>query len=331
MGTMKFGQSNQQGDDQALFMEKLVEGVLESYYAQAVMLDKVYTEIEVKGSKSAIFEKMGKSGNPRTASIGGTLTYDPLSFTQATISIDDITYAGREIDDLDTLKDSNSKQDKLKAELGRQMAEYRDRNEVNELIKAALSDGDVDNQGASTPVYDNPGHEVTDSDVASATPATKGDALIAALEDAKVALEEADCPMEDCYALLRPADYMALFRGTNKDLINKNFGAMGNIAKGVIEQYVDLQLVKTNHLYREDMTNSSSAHYSVNHGVDASAVYAVVFHKSAIGTVTGWLPRYEMLRDKDTFCDYLRVSQALGHGILRPESAVIITSSTQKS
>lgn len=145
--------------------------------------------------------------------------------------------------------------------------------------------------------------------------ATSGAAIGAGLFDAGTALDENNVSSSERYAFLRPAQYALLAQ--EEKFINKFFDASGSIAKGIIPLVNGISVVKTNNLPNTNVTTGIATYQG-----DFSTVTGLVMHKSAVGTVK----LMDMRVQKDYLLQNLGTlvvaSQALGHGILRPESSV---------
>ena len=113
----------------------------------------------------------------------------------------------------------------------------------------------------------------------------------------------------------------------NDKILNRDFGAEGNGAyvDGTVIKVAGINIVKSNTAVTA-FTDQSSAISGTNntYNVDASNVAAVVFHKSAIGTVKLMDLAMESEYDIRRQGSLMVGKMALGHGILRPESACLI-------
>ena len=105
------------------------------------------------------------------------------------------------------------------------------------------------------------------------------------------------------------------------DVINRDWGGMGVYAEGTVLKVAGIHLVKSPHLPNSNVTTGPSAYQG-----NFSNTQGLVFHKSCMGTVK--------LRDLSVRADYdprrlgtlIVAKYLLGHGILRPESAVELKS-----
>lgn len=132
-------------------------------------------------------------------------------------------------------------------------------------------------------------------------------------------LDTQHVPSEDRYLYVRPDLYYALVSDTS--VINKDWGGEGSYSAGTVKRLAGFELVKTNHLPREDTTTDTTGNVLP---INCKDLEALAMHKSAVGTVK--------LMDIATETDYLVQYQgdlivskmAVGHGLLRLESSVPI-------
>lgn len=318
----RLGQINGQGDPMALFIKQVKADVLTYYTEKAIMLDKVLVQTITSGSGMK-FPKTGKVA-AGYQTIGEDINTQKVSNNEVVINIDGKLYAAVELDDLDLAMASHDYMSIYSKQLGEELAAYESRNLICEVVKGSRSLGDIDLQGATTPTYDNPGLYVENEAFASATAATKGDALIDALFDAQVAMDNANVPEEDRYALFNPTEYGAMFKGTSKDLINKELGGDGSMSKGVVNTCAGFILLKSPQLVR-----SANPVDNAFHNVNTTNTYGIAWHKSAIGHVKAVelnVKTFDMPKGISTL---VRAWQAAGSAFLRPEACLEFTSSRE--
>jgi hypothetical protein len=156
--------------------------------------------------------------------------------------------------------------------------------------------------------------------ITSATSLTDADAMIDAAFAAAQAMDEKNVPEEGRCIFVKPQQYYQLVNSSSK-LINRDFGNEGNgsTASGKVYSVAGLEIVKTNNLPQSNVASGPAAYQG-----NFSTTSALALHRSAVGTVK--------LIDLAVEMDYQILLQgtpvvakyAVGHGILRPESAVEI-------
>lgn len=158
---------------------------------------------------------------------------------------------------------------------------------------------------------------------------TDADTLVGGLFDAATALDEKDVPDDGQRSAFFPSENYHLMiqseRAVNRDWNAQ--GANGSYKTGKILEIAGIEIVKSNHIPQTNLSTivtplvDATTTNNTYEG-DFSNVVGIVTHKSAVGTVKLLDLAFEMeyeIRRQGT----LMVSKmAVGHGILRPESAV---------
>lgn len=158
-------------------------------------------------------------------------------------------------------------------------------------------------------------------------------AILDELQDAQVAFDENNVPMTERYALLTPTDIGILMRDTEgRNYINHDFEASnGSLARGVVGMIAGFQVVKTTNIptgagpaaATTGLTASKSNDYSDN--LTAKPVRMIFFQREAVGTARSAGVSTESEYKIELQGDLLVASYAMGHGVLRPECARIVT------
>lgn len=185
---------------------------------------------------------------------------------------------------------------------------------ANTLDKNVAQVGVLAARAAATVSGGNGGTVITEADADS-----DADALVAALYAASQAMDEKDVPESERYAFLRPAEYNLLVASSSK-AIHKDFGGRGSIASGVVLEVAGLEIVKTNNLPSKDV-DTGPAHYQG----DFTGTAGLVMHRSAVGTVKLVDLSVQMEYQLEYLGWLIVAKMAVGSGILRPESAVEIS------
>ena len=162
------------------------------------------------------------------------------------------------------------------------------------------------------------------SNVVDADCKTNATSMVASIFEAIQALDEKDVPTSDRYCVVTPDVYYQL---ANIDkLVSRDFSSNnGDFSKGQVLMVGGVRIVKSNTAVTAFTDQSASISGTNNtYNVDAQHVGAVVFHKSAVGTVKLKDLVLENTYDARRLGNLMTARLALGHGILRPESAVRI-------
>lgn len=309
----RFGSINGAGDVDALFLKVFSGEVLTSFEQTQVTMDKHYMR-SITNGKSAQFPVTGRSTaeyhTPGTELLGNT-----IKSNEKVIVIDDILVGHSFIADIDEAKTHFDVRSIYSTEIGRALANQMDKHVLQTGVLAARTAktiNDADQFGGSV-IYET----------GTADFETNGDDLADAMFAAAQLLDEKDVPAEDRFMFVRPAQFYALAKSTK--VINRDWGGEGSYAAGNVIRVAGITIVKTNNLPSGVVANGTTAAGTGNrYAGDFTNTVGLVMHKSAVGTVK--------LRDLSVKSEYdlrrlgnlIVATYAVGHGVLRPESAVEI-------
>ena len=302
------GQVNGAGDDSALFLDVYAGEVLAAFQEANVTLDKHMVRT-IEHGKSATFPVVGK----KTASYhtpGAEITGDAFKHNEKKITVDDLLVSSSFIADIDEARVHYDVRTVYSFEDGRALAAQMDQHVLQVGVLAArTATPNVTGGDAGTVITETAANDFQDANK-----------LAEALFTAAQELDEKNIPEDDRYAFLRPAEYYTLVQ--SEKAINRDFGGEGAYSDGTVFRVAGMVIAKTNHLPNANITAGAAAGPSGGYGGDFSKTAGLVMHKSAVGTVK--------LLDLATETDYdlrrqgtlIVAKYAVGHGVLRPESAV---------
>lgn len=313
----RIGQINNLGgnyaNDNALFL-KVFAGEVLSAFDESHLMKGAFRERNIASGKSAQFVYTGKA----TARYfqPGERTDDnesQIPLAEQTINIDDLLIAACKVYDLDEMKAHYEVRSEFSKQLGQALAREMDSKLARTAILAARSTNKIPSL---------PGGSVIN---AGATVATDGNVLASAIYSAAQLLDEKDVGVEGTTCYVRPAQYYSLVKNLNN--INTDWGGSGSFSDGTILKIAGIPIVKYNRL----PNNNAAAVAGENNAYNGNftTTQALIVNKEAIGTV-----KLMDLGMEQSGSDYHIVNQstlfvakyACGHGILRPECAVEITS-----
>lgn len=156
---------------------------------------------------------------------------------------------------------------------------------------------------------------------------TDGDSLAEAMFQAAQVMDEKDVPEDQRTLFVRPAEFYAMARSTK--VLNRDWGGEGSYAGGNVIRVAGITIVKTNNLPKDVVANGTKDAGTGNkYAGDFSNTVGLVMHPSAVGTVKlldlALEDEYQVSRQGTLLvCKY-----AVGHGILRGEAAVELSSAT---
>ena len=306
----RLGQVNASGDANALFLKVWSGEVLATFQRENKMLGMTNVRT-ISSGKSAQFPVIGTtSASYHTP--GNEIVGTSVKHAEKTINIDDLLVSSAFIANIDEAKNHYDVRSTYTSEMGRALANTVDKNLLQLAVLSA--------QASATITGGSGGTQITDADAN-----TNATSLIASIFECAQALDEKDVPSEDRFCVVKPDVYYQIVQ--NDKILNRDFGANGNgvYSDGTVIKVAGINIVKSNTAVTAYADNSSAVSGTNNtYNVDAQYVVATVFHKSAIGTVKlmdlGMESEYDLRRQGSLMV----AKMALGHGILRPESATLI-------
>ena len=306
----RLGQVNSSGDANALFLKVWSGEVLATFQRENKMLGMSSVRT-ISSGKSAQFPVVGTNSTSYHTP-GNEITGTAVKHAEKIINIDDLLISNAFIANIDEAKNHYDVRSIYTSEMGRALANKVDQHLLQLSVLAA--------QASATITGGDAGTQITDADAK-----TNAASLISSIFECAQALDEHDVPSEERFCVVPPATYYLLVQ--NDKILNRDFGAERNgvYADGTVIKVAGVNIVKANTAVTAFTDQSSSISGTNNtYNVDAQNVAAVVFHKSAIGTVKLMDLAMESEYDIRRQGTLMVGKMALGHGILRPESAALI-------
>ncbi|OQW34867.1 MAG: capsid protein [Nitrospira sp. SG-bin2] len=309
----RLGQQNATGDALALFLKVFANEILTAFAEANIMFNgdldsaPMHMVRTIESGKSAQFPATWKAAaeyhTPGAEIVGAAIKHN-----ERTINIDGLLISHAFISNLDEAMNHYDVRSIYTTELGRALAREADKNLLQLAVLCARTAATI------TGAYG--GTQLT-----NAAYDTTADAIAQGIYDAGQAMDEKDIPQTDRYCVLRPKHYnllvqssKALHRDWNAGFVN------GNYADGKVFKIDSVMIKKSNHLPNSNLAQVTGTN-NTYHG-DFTNTVGVVFHKTAIGTVKlmdlALESAYDIRRQGTLFV----AKYAMGHGILRPESAV---------
>jgi hypothetical protein len=307
----RLGQVNTSGDVNALFLKVFSGEVLATFQRENQMLGMTSVR-QIASGKSAQFPVIGTTSSGYHTP-GNEITGSSIKHAEKTITIDDLLLSSAFLSNLDEAKNHYDVRSTYTAEMGRALANTVDQNLLQLSVLAA--------RASATITGGNGGKVVTDADAD-----TNADSLIASIFECAQALDEKDVPSTDRFCIVKPAVYYKLVQ--NDKILNRDFGGQNGVfSDGTVIKVAGINIVKANTAVNAFANVSQVTGTNNTYHGNFSTTVATVFHKSAIGTVKlmdlGMESEYDIRRQGNLMV----AKMALGHGILRPESACEIKKS----
>lgn len=313
----RLGQVNGAGAADALFLKVFAGEVLTSFEKYNVMMDKHQVRT-ISHGKSAQFPVMGRGGAYYHAP-GEFIAGGSIKHAERIITIDDLLIAPAFIANIDEAKNHYDVRSVYSSELGMKLANTMDKHVLQSGVlaaRAAKTIDDADQFGGSRILS-----------VIDPADGTYGDVLAEAMFEAAQILDEKDVPEDPRFLFVRPNEFYAMARSTK--ILNRDWGGEGSYAGGNVIRVAGITIVKTNNLPNTNVTTGLlEAGTGDKYLGDYSDTVGLVMHPSAVGTVKlmdlAMEGEYQINRQGTLMV----AKYAVGHGLLRPESAVELTAAT---
>lgn len=312
---LRLGQINSGGADDALFLKTFSGEVLTAFDEINVTQDKHQIR-SISSGKSAAFPATWKvtAGyhTPGTEIVGQT-----SNINERVINIDNLLLASVFIANIDEAKNHFETRSEYARQCALALANVWDKNVLQVGVLAA--------RAAATVTGANGGTTLTSGTTLYRTSATD---LIAGINAAAQAMDEKDIPQdEQKFTFVRPAQWYLLSQNTT--LQSRDFsGGAQKFDVASLPLIGGTSMVKTNHLPIIDTTASQTADMKNTYNADFSKTAALVMTRQAVGTVKLLDLATEMGYDIRRQGTLLIAKYAIGTGILRPECAVELKTTT---
>jgi N4-gp56 family major capsid protein len=305
------GQVNSAGDANALFL-KVFSGEVLSTFARENQMLGMTTVRTISSGKSAQFPVTGTvSASYHTA--GNEITGQAIKHNEKVINIDDMLLADAFVAEIEELKNHYDVRSIYSKEMGQALANTVDKH----LLSLAILASRVTTANVTGGKV---GDEIIDADANS-----NATSLIGSVFEAVQKLDENNVPTAGRVCIVAPDQYYQL---ANVDkLVNRDFSSdNGDFGKGTVLSIGGVPIVKSNtavEVFGQDLSSAISGAKNTYNGDFTNSV-AVVMQSSAIGTVKLKDLVMESTYDPRRLGTLMTARMAMGHGILRPESAISI-------
>lgn len=300
---LSFGQQNGSGELDALFLKVFGGEVMTAFAVNTVFLDKHMIRA-IQSGKSAQFPATWKVTSGYHTP-GNEIVGQSSNVSERVIVIDDLLISSVFLANIDEAKAHYDVRSIYSREAGIALATQFDKNVAQTGVLAARASATVSGGDGGT--------QLTSSGTLYKTSATD---LASGLYAAAQALDEKNVPPTSRrFGFVKPAQYYLLAQSTQ--LINRDWMGAGSYAAGQIIAIGGIELVKTNNLPSTNITSGPTAYQG-----DFTKTACLVMTPEAVGTVKlmdlGMEGAYDIRRQGTLIV----AKYAMGHGILRPECAV---------
>ena len=312
----------------ALFLKLGSAEVLSAFEEYCVFKGKT-KERNIRGGKSMAFPISGKQESryhqPGTEITGGT--NDPSDLNERILTLDSLMIADAAIAEVDELMAYWPARQEITRELGRALAYEYDKRVARIIFSAANNSTEPLAKAINTGRTGSTVTLGTDYTAAAATRQGKGDALVNAIFDARIAMEKKDVPTDNLYAIFGPDDFYAITMSSRA--INTDFnsgGGNGTIADGKTLMVAGIPLFSSNHVSQPAYT-LVAGDCNAEYAQDLSSNKGLVFHKDCAGVLTMLSPALQVTSgdwNVSHQSTLMVARQNIGMGVLRAECAVSI-------
>ena len=312
------GRVNAANAEDALFLKTFTGEVITSF-DRASKTQGADSVRSISNGKSATFPVMGRT----TAAYhtpGAEILGSDVNHNEKVITINDLLVSSAFLSNIEEAKNHWDVRSNYSTEIGRALAFQKDKHVLQTIGQAAQ-------QSTPNVTGGDAGTVLTNTAIASATAATSANGFIDSLFDAAKTLDDKYVPSEGRMCFLKPEMYYKLANATNAVNVDFSGGANGGVASGRVLQIAGIKLISVPHFVSSNV-NSGTDQGSATQGgsnpqaVNLTAYEGLVCHPSAVGTVKLMDLATEMEYDIRRQGTLMVAKYAMGHGVLRCESAV---------
>ena len=311
----RLGQANLSGSTEKLFRDKFIPYFLTQFDEERVVAKNVYNKTITSG-KSASFPVFSKLGAKYFQIGDRAVGNQKLGKNEVTIFVDPLLVSDVVLYDIDEKMSETKDREIIATEMARALANTEDKQLLQVGVLASRANANIVNGNAGSVIKT----KNIDTDAAL---------LAAGIYAAGVKLDEKNVPAKGRMCYVRPLQYSLLCQYEN--IADKNIGG-GDYAKGTTGLLDDIQIIKTNHLPKTNILEESDGAKPNNiYYGDFSGTVALIMTPAAIGTVTLHNVITELSWNPEYFHHLFTARVSQGHGILRPECAVELSSAVDET
>lgn len=317
----RLGQANQTGDVDDLFLKQYAGEILVAFRSVNVTMGRHQVRTISQG-KSASFPVTGRA-SAFYHQVGTRIDGGQIGHGEKVITIDDLLVSPTFIANIDEAKNHYDVRSIYSQEQGQVLSEQMDKHVLQTGVLSARAAANLDGLDGGTVIYQNTAGMPTGADFR-----TDADAVALALFKAAENLDNKRVPEEGRVCYVRPSTYYQLVQA--EKTINRDFGGKGAYSDGTIYRVAGIEIVKTVNLPNSLVAaGTTEAGTNDKYAGDFSNTVGLVMHQSAVGTVKLLDLAMDVGYDMDYQGHKIIAKYAVGHGILRPESAVEIRAEDQ--
>lgn len=306
------GQVNNAGDRLALFL-KVFSGEVLTAYERATVTANRHIVRGISSGKSAQFPVMGRAIAKYLAP-GSSLDdqRSAIPHNEKIIVIDGLLTADCLITDLDDAMNHYDARAEYSRQLGESLAIASDGAVLAEAAAAALATENLPGLGAGGTI------ELATSTAIVGASETVGKEVLNALAQARMRLTKLYVPNADRFFFCTPETYASILAALMPQAAS--YQAIIDPTTGTLRNVHGFEIIEVPHFEQGGADGKHAFPVSL-----AGKIAGTVMHRSAVGTVKLKDLALERARRPEYQADQIIAKYAMGHGVLRPEAAVVIT------
>lgn len=315
------GQELSTGDKRKLHRDQYAGEVL-TKFNDLLVTKGFHRQHSLRGAKALKLPVYGASHSARVHRMGTPVKYNENPRSELTLTLDERMYDAIFLDELDEILADINVRSIFTDMQAQNLAQLKDSTIFRLMIMAARSEGLIPGEMPGGTTLYNAGFR------------NDPEALAKGIYDAAVEFKSKNVNLNDVRAFITPAQEAMLIQ--NKETINKDWGGVGSYADGTIARIGGIQLVTTNNLPMEDVSNDNAIEaLGLNpesifpkYRGDYSDVAAIIAAPDAVATVEAVELDVRIVAHEDSYGHAIQTSYVYGGGVYRPECAIELSVGT---
>ena len=324
------GQKLHGGNRDAQFLTIFAGEVLTAFTRSTVMMGRHLVRT-ISHGKSASFPVMGRTV-AQYLKPGNSLDDQRkrMEANERIIPIDGLLTADVLITDIDDAMNHYDVRTEYSKQLGEALAVAADCAVINELANMCEKDN-VTNKDGNIPDYLGVKGTGKPFEIATETAEEQtkayGDKLLEAMIMARAKFTNNYVPQGDRYCLVTPEGYSAIIKALMPD--SANYQALFDPSSGKLMNVCGFEIIETPLLHNGGVGTDSDIKHKQSDKYTTAHLQAILFHRSAVGTVKLKDLAMERARRAEYQADQIIAKYAMGHGGLRPEAVGVVVQTAQ--
>lgn len=318
------GANNGGADSGALFL-KLFGGEVLTAFERSTLMDDKQVLRTISNGKSAQFPVTGRT-TAHYHQAGTPIDGVEQKQSERVISVSRPLVAPVFVDNWEEMVNHYDLRSIYTSNCGEALSHEYDQHIMINLIKAARADALLTELPDGTQIA-NDNFKIDGSGAADKN--EQAAAFAAAIYQAAETMDDNRVPSEGRYCVLRPGPYYALVQAVQDSgfsVVHTDYNGAGSYSDGTVTKIAGITILKSPDVPSTDTSaavgGGDNTDPNFYYGVDASKTVGLIWHSSAVGTVRLDGLKVEQESSVRYQGDLIVAKYAVGHGVLRPESAI---------